>query len=609
MSVLDPIWTPPPAEKIKVRGWKNKVELDETRRSRSPRPRHRAVKAFLKSWATGETSSVGIWRLAYAIVRADGTDAGFGMSRLAALATETSGSTINCSRRLKQLLAETALPKMIREVPHRKGERTITHLLRPTDLIRLIHGRNRRKFSQIFGAGRTALKSFWTSLFASEDGREFKALPPSLRAKDPEELQPSIPIVVHEDAAPYGKKRSVNVVQWGPLLIKGSDIESRFIHHGYISKQGDPAETARRAWGKFWEEVDQMAEGVDQDGIPFARDDDGTVWKFEFTFCEQDFDMDAEHGLPCNKRALLFCKHCRATNSTVRGQNPHPYNDNTPSASWRNHRVTCNTEFMQRIVRRHPMTDSKYFNRYTSRNDLMHAMDHHGVYGVIFASIVVYVVWNDGVPSLGATQQQRLDTVNGRLCSFYDEETEVSSQLDTLTMKNLLPAGTADYAALGGPTVKAANTRQAMPFLRGLADRYLTNPLNMDHVLIHQLIRHTLEFNRLVYSSGTFFTDDELIAFRTATEGIGKYMQLLRSRAKQKKQLLWHIVPKTHYMQHFPDEARLISPRVVQCYIEESYIGKIAAIWTSSKCGPYSETIQFLALLKYLVWVVIELDL
>ena len=241
-----------PAETaINVRGWKKTAEMEETKRSRSPLPRHRDVNAFLKSWATGETSSVGIWRLSYAIVRVDGTNAGYGMSRLADLATESSGSTINCSRNLKQLLAATALPKMIREVPHQKGERTITHLLRPTDLFRLIHSRNRHKFGQIFGASRTALKSFWTSLFASEDGREFKALHPSLRAKDPEQLQTSIPIVVHEDAAPYGKKRSVNVVQWGPLIVKSSDIESRFAHHGYISKRRDPAETARRASGEI----------------------------------------------------------------------------------------------------------------------------------------------------------------------------------------------------------------------------------------------------------------------------------------------------------------------------------------------------------------------
>ena len=131
----------------------------------------------------------------------------------------------------------------------------------------------------------------------------------------------------------------------------------------------------------------------------------------------------------------------------------------------------------------------------------------------------------------------------------------------------------------------------------------------MDHVIIHQLIGHTLEFNRLIYSSGAFFTPEELAAFDQATKGIGKYMQLLRKRAKGAKQLLWKIVPKTHYMQHFPDEARLINPRVVQCYIEESYIGKLAQIWASARNGPYKEAIQFFALLKYLIWLVIEMDL
>ena len=90
--------------------------------------------------------------------------------------------------------------------------------------------------------------------------------------------------IVHEDAAPYGKEQSVNVLQWGPLLTRGSDMESRFVHHNYIHKEGSPAETAQRAWGKFWEEVDLMLEGCGTDGEPFAKDEDGTVWKFVFTF-------------------------------------------------------------------------------------------------------------------------------------------------------------------------------------------------------------------------------------------------------------------------------------------------------------------------------------
>ena len=46
-----------------------------------------------------------------------------------------------------------------------------------------------------------------------------------------------------------------------------------------------------------------------------------------------------------------------------------------------------------------------------------------------------------------------------------------------------------------------------MPFLKELADRHLSNADDMDHVLMHQLIKHTLGFNRLIYSSGVFFTE------------------------------------------------------------------------------------------------------
>ena len=114
-----------------------------------------------------------------------------------------------------------------------------------------------------------------------------------------------------------------------------------------------------------------------------------------------------------------------------------------------------------------------------------------------------------------------------------------------------------------------------MPFLKELADNCLTDANVLDHVLMHELISDTLEFNRLIYSSGTFLTQSEIEALAVATQGVGKYMQLLRNEAKKAKQLLWHISPKTHYMQHFPEEARLISPRIVQWYIEESFLSLI----------------------------------
>ena len=193
------------------------------------------------------------------------------MGRLGILASSTDGGEKNCSREFVELLAETALAKTVRPVPHEPGEKTITHRLRPTDLIRLIHSRNRRKFGLIFGAGRANLASFWESVFSTGDGQEInKKNHPTLRLKQPEQLQASIPIVVHEDAAPYQKKRSVNVLQWGPLFYHGSDIESRFVHHAYINKE-ESAAAASRAWSLFWEDVDRLDEGYDEHGDPYCK--------------------------------------------------------------------------------------------------------------------------------------------------------------------------------------------------------------------------------------------------------------------------------------------------------------------------------------------------
>ena len=93
MSVLQALWEPvATAIPIRRKGFKQKAELEHSilkDRDRSPR-RCNGAKAMLKSWAKGEISTVGMWRLSYAIVTKDNTDAGAGMARLAGLATAES---------------------------------------------------------------------------------------------------------------------------------------------------------------------------------------------------------------------------------------------------------------------------------------------------------------------------------------------------------------------------------------------------------------------------------------------------------------------------------------------------------------------------------------
>ena len=261
--------------------------------------------------------------------------------------------------------------------------------------------------------------------------------------------------------------------------------------------------------------------------------------------------------------------------------------------------VTDNDAFKTRIVRPHPVTESIYFNRFTCRNDLM----------LVFSSVIIYIIYNDWSPSIGSSRRRRLDATNVKLKAFYNDITGTTSRLEQLTINNLMPGGMSDWAALAGPIVKAANARQARSLLKDIANAILTDITHEYQVAIYILIDHVLEFDRVMYTSGRFLTQEELISFTEATQGVCKMMQLLRSIAKRDKQLLWHIVRNTHCMQHFPAEAASISSRYVQCYIEESFIGKIAKVWSSSKHGPYAGTIQAAALLKHLMWVIIEMEL
>jgi hypothetical protein len=81
------------------------------------------------------------------------------MGRLAGIASMTSSSDKNCSSKSIDLLSQTGLDTLVRPVPHAKKEKTITYHLRPTDLMRLIHSRNRRKFGKIFGANKADFRS------------------------------------------------------------------------------------------------------------------------------------------------------------------------------------------------------------------------------------------------------------------------------------------------------------------------------------------------------------------------------------------------------------------------------------------------------------------
>ena len=126
VSVLAPIWSQcsqPQAPSSRIRGWRNQIEREvHTARIRSRSPlRKGGVKQYLKEWAQGNVSAACLWRLCYSIVGVDKTDAGYGIHRLADMASEVQGSERNCMYKLRKILADTCLVKLVQEVPHDKN--------------------------------------------------------------------------------------------------------------------------------------------------------------------------------------------------------------------------------------------------------------------------------------------------------------------------------------------------------------------------------------------------------------------------------------------------------------------------------------------------------
>ena len=153
-----------------------------------------------------------------------------------------------------------------------------------------------------------------------------------------------------------------------------------------------------------------------------------------------------------------ICSECLADGGD------YPHTDNTESAAWR---PTChtNSEYMAKYrTPLHPLLTSGWWSRLTYRYDILHLFDHHGI-----TSTAVACIWNahivtdciDGILP-GNNQQERLDFLNAEIVAYYGLY-RVSHKLPCLKLSNLISDGWPD---LHGPTVKAANTRAVVPYVK-----------------------------------------------------------------------------------------------------------------------------------------------
>ena len=246
----------------------------------------------------------------------------------------------------------------------------------------------------------------------------------------------------------------------------------------------------------------------------------------------------------------------------------------------------------------HPLAASHYFNQYFARFDTMHVNDLRGTIAIAGGSLLVHLVTR--IRALGNTQQQRMDDINKSMREFQKGRTE--HRMPNLRLTDLRTDK--GWSMLCGKLVKAANTRAMLPFLSGLAQTHCTGRDGFDSSC-NKVFTSLMTIQRIMYSSGTFLTDEAKEEFKDAHLRLGRHWQLLRQLCERAGVNSFQITPKLHYTQHFADQANLINPRVVQNYIQESLIGRVAKVWSACANGPYADTVQQSSLARQ--WVGLEL--
>ena len=243
----------------------------------------------------------------------------------------------------------------------------------------------------------------------------------------------------------------------------------------------------------------------------------------------------------------------------------------------------------------HPLAASHYWNKYFVRADKMHIMDLKGLTAIAGGSIMHYLVKNNN--TMGRVEALRVQELN-RVLRKFQSDNKVEHRMPDIRIQDLTNSG--GWTVLCGQVVKAANTRCLVPFFKHLAIEYFSGHGEYNSS-VRKVCYNLDEIETILYTSDMFLDDAALQRLDQCFRVLARHWQHLIFLSKRDYQNRWQITPKVHYSLHLASQARLINPRYVQNYAEESLIGRLTRMWGKSANGAYELVAQFTVLARYFV--------
>ena len=573
--MFSPLCVPLFGERLRG-GWRQ--TLDAASQS-FVRPPPLVALGHLLDWGDGAVSAMHIGRhFQYNVL--DGEVTHPMVHRLAAISSDRESSG-NAARKLADLMDTCGFGDLISE-----GEgRLVTHMVLPSRLIEMLQTKFPTKFATLLGAAESKLQTFWSRFRAHPDFQKHVASFPALAHLQEHDWSKMVPLTFHEDAGPYIKGASVNIISFTGLLGRGPEKTSQYLVASYI-KEGvaDHADVVAM-WAPILADMQKLVtEGIGG-------------YRFLLLFMKADLEVRSNSWGLSSYNGTHPCTECICNRADI------PWTELSGEAKWRKlPPLTKTTYFARARSPLHPVLGSPFAWRWFCPLDLMHIADCNGITNIAAGSVIKPLVF--GEHSMGRTQEQRLATLNKKLSEFYAERPG-HSRMPKLRVGNLVSNG---WSVLCGTTVKAANTRGLSPFLVSLAEAYHADEGDEYTRLVTRLVRCLNRIYVLLYTADVFLSPQELAEFRRPLLRFGATSQQLREIARGRGAAEWKLVPKTHMFMHMSDLANLLNPRWVQNYSEESQVGSTTLVWSRTARGRYRKAAQRMVLLKRLVALVVRLE-
>ena len=541
----------------------------------------RAALGHLLDWGEGSTSARQMVRHLNNIV-ADGETRHPMILRLAA-AGEGDNARGSAAHGVARLMEQCGFARLITAIPNAP----VSHMCLPSSLMTCLHAHFPQKLAEVLGADRNVFGRFWAGMRRDPHFTAFVNGHDVLRTFGQADWARLVPVTIHEDAGPYGIRKSCNIISWSSFFATGGAKDSQFPIASYIKNSDVPVtqEHLSNIWNPVFQDFEHLlVQGVG--GLLFLP-----------LFAKADMEgRSVGWGLP-SYNSELCCSECRCDRGAL------SFTDLSSSAAWRGVLVGGVTDFRARArTPLHPLLTSSFFWRGFMPLDMMHVMDCKGVTAIVAGSILRPLIMS--CAAMGRTQDERIGVVNQRLKTFYDQRPGYN-RMPALRLSNLVDRG---WSVLCGQVVKAANTRALTPFLVEIAEEFYSDATVDYNKLVVRAATTLDRIYTIMYNADAFLTDEEATFLRRALSRFGATIMQLREICRITNVFAWNVTPKMHAVQHFATFPAQINPRWIQCYTEESAVGLTTKIWARSANGRYRRTIQRTVLMKKVVALAIRFE-